>query len=387
MNNLQAVQLDILKEFSQIAERENLKWFAMFGTLLGAARNQCFIPDDDDIDIAMPRADYDRLRATPEMFHEPYFLQTPQNDPAATPRYIKLRRSDTTYITNYPSGYTRGGHMGIYIDVFPLDTVPDVVAAQRVQRAARIIHNQMLSSAAFDESASDDISDFDMSDFKEEYCYSHAGLPGHYGLFADLYEKMCTSFTKGHYYAIPVLTGERGTYVYDREWFDDSVEMMFEGLKIPVPRGWKEALLVSYPGGLHERRTIYRPIKQAEDRIIDTERSYKEYTRRYTDALKNIAGKKVYFFGAGDSFRIWLERFGQGLDVVCTFDNSPSKWGKTAYGVPVRCPDELPELLNDESRLIIASIYYKEIIEQLDNMGIKDYYVFIDGWDYRKDSE
>ena len=241
--------------------------------------------------------------------------------------------------------------MGIYIDIFPLDTVPDAAAARNVQTAALKIHDQMLSSAAFDESG-----DGDMSSFKEEYCYSLAGLPGHYNLFAELYDKACTGFKTGHYYAMPVLIGERGGYVYDREWFAGSTEMAFEGIKIPVPAGWKETLLVSYPEGLYERRTIYRPIKPKYDHIVNAKRSYKEYTRRYTDALHDIMGKKVYFFGAGDSFRILLERFGQGLNTVCTFDNAQTKWGTIAYGVPVRSPEELPGLMDENSRLIIASL-------------------------------
>ena len=380
MNDVQNVQLNILKEFSRIMERENLGWFAMFGTLLGASRHGGFIPKDGDIDVAMLRTDYDRLRTMPEIFSEPYFLQTTGNDPDAAPRYMRLRRSDTAYITNYPSNYTRGGHMGIYIDIIPLDIVPDIVAAQRIQRATHTIHRQMFGSAAFDESAGGE-----MSDFKEAFCYNNAGLPGHYGFFAECYEKICASFTSGHYYAMPVLHGVRGHYVYDREWFKDCAWMNFEDLKVPVPAGWNETLIASYPVGLYKRDRKYTPPEQPDENlIIDARRSYKEYTRRYTDALIGIGEKKVFFFGAGDSLRIWLDRYGEGLNVICTFDNAESKWGTTAYGVPVRSPNDLPELFDSDSRLIITSIYHKEIGLQLDKMGIKDYFVFIDGWNYRK---
>ena len=379
MNDLQNMQLDILREFSRVAQAEGVTWFAMFGTLLGASRHGGFIPWDGDIDVAMPRAEYDRLRAKPEVFTEPYFLQTTGNDPGATPRYMRLMRNDTAYITNFPNGYTRGGHMGIYIDIIPLDIVPDIVAAQRIQGAAAKIHLQMLSSAAFDESGGEE-----MSDFKEHFCYYHAGLPGHYGFFAECYEKMCSSFSSGPYYAMPVLHGERGFRVYDREWFASCLEMEFEGLKISVPVGWKEALIVSYPEGLYEREMRYRSLAPEPECLIDTRRSYQEYTRRYTDALVDIDGKKVFIFGAGDSLRIWLDRYGAGLNIICAFDNDKSKWGTTAYCVPVHSPTELPGLLDENSRLIIASIHHKEIGEQLEHMNIIDYFIFIDGWNYRK---
>jgi lipopolysaccharide cholinephosphotransferase len=249
-----------------------------------------------------------------------------------------------------------------------------------VQGAAHKIHLQMLSSAAFDESVGEEV-----SDGKEHYCYELAGLPGHYGVFAACFEKMCASFSSGRYYAMPVLYGERGFRVYDRQWFAGGAEMEFEGLKIPVPAGWKEALVVSYPEGVYERERQYRPAPPLTERIIDTRRSYRLYTRRYTDALTGgIGGKKVFLFGAGDSLRIWLERYGAGLNVICAFDNAESKWGTNAYGVPVRSPAELPGLLDGNSRLIIASIYHKEISKQLDAMHIRDYFIFIDGWNYRR---
>jgi lipopolysaccharide cholinephosphotransferase len=161
--------------------------------------------------------------------------------------------------------------------------------------------------------------------------------------------------------------------------------MQFEGLEVRVPRGFKETLLVTYPEGLYEREIKYRPVEPPFQGILDTRRSYRDYTRRYTDLLTEIDGKKVFFFGAGDSLRIFLERFGEGLDVVCAFDNAKHKWGATAYGVPVRSPVDLPSLLDENFRLIIVNIYYEEIGRQLEKLGVKDYYVFIDGWDYRKD--
>jgi len=177
--------------------------------------------------------------------------------------------------------------------------------------------------------------------------------------------------------------GERGCYVYDRKWFAMSDEMDFEDLKIKVPMYWKDVLVVSYPNGLHEPAMKYRKPKHIDKNIVDTKQSYKVYTRRYTDMLKGIGNKRIYFFGAGDSLRIWLERYGHGLDIACTFDNDPKKWGTTAYGVPVRNPAELPRMLVKNDRVIIVSIYHKEIGKQLKGLGVKDYFIFIDGLKYQ----
>ncbi len=100
--------------------------------------------------------------------------------------------------------------------------------------------------------------------------------------------------------------------------------------------------------------------------------------------LEDIKGKKVFLFGAADSLRIWLEKFGLGDQVVCTFDNDPNKWGKKVFGVEVRDPKELPSLLDEKSRVIIVSLWHQEIGRQLEDMGIDDYFVYLD--DYYDDN-
>jgi len=379
---LQTIELDILREFIRVANSKNLRWFGMFGTLLGASRCGGFIPWDDDIDIAMPRPDYDRLRTMSHLFAEPYFLQTPANDPAAATRFMKLRRSDTTVIQAIPSVYTNGGHMGAYIDIIPLDIVPDYNAAKKLQQVAHSINKQMYYSAALDENDGEEV-----PAFKEDACILAGGIAGHYDFFADRYENYCSKYKSGYYYAMPSLLGERGCQVYDRKWFALSDELDFEGLKVQVPANWKDVLVVSYPKGVQEPALKYRKPKHIDSSIVDTRRSYKTYTQRYTDMLCGIEGKKTYFFGAGDSLRIWLERYGDNVDVACTFDNDPKKWGATAYGVPVRNPAELPRILMDDDRVVIVSVYHKEIGKQLEDMGVKDYYIFLDGLKYKRERQ
>ena len=66
--------------------------------------------------------------------------------------------------------------------------------------------------------------------------------------------------------------------------------------------------------------------------------------------------------------------------MVCTFDNDASRWGKEAFGVEVRNPAELSKLLDDNSRVIIVSVWHQEIGHQLEDMGISDYYVYLDNY-------
>jgi lipopolysaccharide cholinephosphotransferase len=390
LRDLQLMELGILKKFKEAADREKLTWFAMFGTLLGAIRHSGFVPWDDDVDIALPRVDYDKLRKNTDWFFEPYFLQTPHNDPGASPNFLRLMRLDTTKIpSDFPNDMTRGGHMGVYIDILPLDSIPNGEIANLMHDAVRSMQNQMLGSAALDESAG-----YDVSMEKMAHCYALGGVVGRYIELADRYESFCATYANdanAPYYFIPICGGKRGCRVYEKSWFKKSELKKFEDMEVPVPIDYREIIAAAYPDGALLPEPKYRRPKDAFDKnskeIIDLARSYKHYTKKYTDMLTSISGKNVYIFGAGDSLRIWLERYGKGLNIVCAFDNFESKWGTKAFGVDIRSPEQLPSIVardGEKARIIIASLYHKEISKQLERMGITEYYIFVDGLKYEK---
>ena len=75
-----AIEIDLLKEIDRVCKKYNLRYFLMWGSLIGAVRHKGFIPWDDDLDIAMPRKDYEILMSHYDDFVSPYFLQTPFTD-------------------------------------------------------------------------------------------------------------------------------------------------------------------------------------------------------------------------------------------------------------------------------------------------------------------
>ena len=76
-----AVILDLIVEFDSVCRKHNLRYFLDSGSLLGAIRHGGFIPWDDDIDVTMPREDYEKFIRLNDEFKHPYFLQTPYSDP------------------------------------------------------------------------------------------------------------------------------------------------------------------------------------------------------------------------------------------------------------------------------------------------------------------
>jgi len=124
LRDLQIIELNVLKKIIEICERHNLTYFALGGTLLGAIRHNGFIPWDDDIDIGMPRPDYEKfLRIAPLELKDPYMVTGIQYDNAEYYYYyarvidknIKLvRRASMKSVT-----------INAWVDVFPLDGVPE----------------------------------------------------------------------------------------------------------------------------------------------------------------------------------------------------------------------------------------------------------------------
>ena len=120
MKKVWAVELDLLRQLIEVCQRENLRMWVDGGTLLGAVRHQGFIPWDDDIDVCMPRPDYDRLTAiSGQVFKEPYFYQNAYTDKDYFAGHAQLRNSRTAAIR--PSASFNPFNQGIFIDIFVLE--------------------------------------------------------------------------------------------------------------------------------------------------------------------------------------------------------------------------------------------------------------------------
>ncbi len=117
------IQLDILKYVANFCEKNGLRYFLADGTLIGAVRHHGYIPWDDDIDIRMPRPDYEKMC---ELFNNKdnegtYHLIQP-SDEEAQHYFVKI--FDTRTIKIEPYLNYKKGLIGIDIDVFPIDGAP-----------------------------------------------------------------------------------------------------------------------------------------------------------------------------------------------------------------------------------------------------------------------
>ena len=123
MEEQKQIGLAILKDITDFCDNHRLRYYLAYGTMLGAVRHKGFIPWDDDIDIMMPRNDYDKFLTYYNGNNKKYRVCSIQNDPVYPYTMAKVfdqrtQLEDFTLWKQYQYG-------GIYVDIFPIDGLPE----------------------------------------------------------------------------------------------------------------------------------------------------------------------------------------------------------------------------------------------------------------------
>lgn len=125
LRKIQLYQLEMLEEVDRICKRCNIHYNIIAGTLLGAVRHGGYIPWDDDADVAFLRSEYEKFRTAckSELDRNKFYFQDQRNTKGYRWGYGKLRRKGTIFLREHQE------HMpyaqGVFIDIFPLDAVPE----------------------------------------------------------------------------------------------------------------------------------------------------------------------------------------------------------------------------------------------------------------------
>lgn len=121
MKRVWETQIDLVKVLEKICKKYNLTFFAIYGTLLGAIRHEGYIPWDDDIDVVMPRKDFEKFKkmAVNELEY-PYVLVPMRNEvDFFSGGLLRLRNDDTLGADMWDANFRQ--HNGIWIDILALD--------------------------------------------------------------------------------------------------------------------------------------------------------------------------------------------------------------------------------------------------------------------------
>ena len=255
MKKVWAVELDLLNEFMTVCNRYNIHYFVAAGTLLGAARHKGFIPWDDDIDVFMKRSEYMKFLkiARSGVFKEPYFWQDHITDPSYLGGPTRLRNSNTTvmgprYIEDKHG--IRTEHYGIFLDVIPLDNLPDDIEARnewmaRIQKLARMAWDlRMFTHRGLFR----DRKDLEWLDFWFNLTNSPNQL---FEIYDELLGETAYSDTKYsclyyYYFKDPI-----DKWCFVNADLNDFCWMPFEMLTVPVPTNY-DAVLTKMYGDWHQ---------------------------------------------------------------------------------------------------------------------------------------
>ncbi len=129
---MQLLELGMIEELDRVCRKYDIKYVIFGGTMLGAVRHKGYIPWDDDADIAMLREDYEKLKQhLDELNPDICYFQDHKTDSGYRWGYAKLRRTGSTYIRVGQEHLK--GKTGIFIDVFPMDDIPNNLFGQMLQ--------------------------------------------------------------------------------------------------------------------------------------------------------------------------------------------------------------------------------------------------------------
>lgn len=149
LRKLQMVTLDIIKIFADICQKHNLRYFMVGGTMLGAIRHKGFIPWDDDVDMGMPRPDYERfMKIVHKELPEGYsFLNYKQNK--------EYKRYFSRIVNNNVKIYNNSNSVEIvenaWLDIFPYDGMPEGKLRQKLHFYRLTFWRVMYHASCFDE--------------------------------------------------------------------------------------------------------------------------------------------------------------------------------------------------------------------------------------------
>ena len=272
LKGVQKIEKDMLSHFIQICDKHKLTYYITYGTLIGVVRHKGFIPWDDDIDVLMPRADYDQFNQIAQNELPSYlFLQNKTSDPEYLGGFSKIRNSDTTFIEI--NNVNKKMNHGIYIDIFPLDNCPSSrlgnilfnirkrflflrTRTELVIVEGAIRHNKRISILI-------DIASKCLKvvwpDLDKLYSETEAYLRRRKET-----GRVCNFYSSS------------SRYRYDAKWFKNTTLLPFEDLKVCVPEGYYAFLRFLYGDYLQLPPADQRKTRHFT-KTIDYNKSYKDY--------------------------------------------------------------------------------------------------------------
>lgn len=220
LRRIQMIQVELLLEVDRICKKCGIHYNIIAGTLLGAVRHEGYIPWDDDADVGLLREEYEKFREAckTELDKEKFYFQDHRNTRGYRWGYGKLRRKNTLFLREFQE------HMpyrqGIFIDIFPLDSVPDNYCLRSIRNFECFCVRKILWSK---------VGKIAEKNLFKRLVYELLDKIPEKSVF-NYYQKMVQIANKKRTRMVRILTfpTPNNEYGYYRNWYETSVEYLFE---------------------------------------------------------------------------------------------------------------------------------------------------------------
>lgn len=238
LKEMQQIELSMLLELDAVCKKHSLRYYMDGGTLLGAMCYEGFIPWDDDIDIKMPRPDYERLKEYSNEFSEHIQVRFPAKSDCEY-AFAKLVDLRTEMIEQAGSRIKRSG---VYIDILPMDGHPDEGTEydrhiKRLGRLKDLFHSSLNGFAAMRQSE---------SLLSRVKCRVYSAIYTPWRLLC----KMTRAAEKYPYDECArvglLIEGEPIKERFEKSWLEPQTELEFEGHLLPAPSGYRRHMEMFY---------------------------------------------------------------------------------------------------------------------------------------------
>jgi len=259
LRKIQMVQLELLQEVDRICKKCDIHYNIIAGTLLGAIRHGGYIPWDDDADVALLRDEYEKFRdaCETELDTTRFYFQDHRNTPGYRWGYGKLRRKDTLFLREFQE------HMpyeqGIFIDIFPLDAVPENYILRSIKNFECFCIRKVLWSEVGKIA--------DKNPVKRAWFGLLSRIPDQwvFGYYHGVIRKAHKLDSK--WVRILMFPTPNREWAYLRKWYENSADTVFEGVTFQSIKEYDEYLSFKFGNYMElppeEKRKVH-PVSKLE---------------------------------------------------------------------------------------------------------------------------
>lgn len=234
---IKSLLLNILKAIDAFCAENNLTYYLAYGTLLGAVRHKGFIPWDDDIDICMPRPDYERFISTFKSNNSRYQVISRVKDKKYPYFFAKVH--DTNTILDVETTFKF--HLGVYVDIFPIDAIPLEKNLQKKYIRKFNFYRNIYNIKAIKYSNK-------RSFLKNVFLFASRLVTLFIPLsfLSNKIDKISKSYNYADHKLVSIAATADQRLILDKEFFSEGVKLTFEDMDANVPKGYIEILSKNY---------------------------------------------------------------------------------------------------------------------------------------------